>query len=131
MIEIARQKGFVRYVGDGSNHWSAAHMNDVARLYRLALEKSAPARYHAVGEEGVQLRAIADVLGKGLRCPFARSRPTRRRATSGGWPRSQAKTSARRASRRARAGLAADRTGIDRRPREARVGVKRFTRRLR
>jgi nucleoside-diphosphate-sugar epimerase len=69
VIEVARQKGFVGYVGDGSNHWSAAHVNDVARLYRLALEKNATARYHAVGEEGVQLRAIADVLGKGLRVP--------------------------------------------------------------
>ena len=82
VIQVARQKGFVAYVGDGSNHWSAAHVNDVARLYRLALDKNAthpsrdvPAspgpstRYHAVGEEGVPLRAIADVVGKGLRLP--------------------------------------------------------------
>ena len=69
VIQVARQKGFVGYVGDGSNHWSAAHVNDVARLYRLALEKNATGRYHAVGEEGVQLRMIADVLGKGLRVP--------------------------------------------------------------
>jgi nucleoside-diphosphate-sugar epimerase len=44
-------------------------VDDVARLYRLALEKNATARYHGVGEEGVQLRAIADVLGKGLGVP--------------------------------------------------------------
>jgi nucleoside-diphosphate-sugar epimerase len=69
VIGVARQKGFVAYVGEGTNHWSAAHVNDVARLYRLALEKNVTARYHAVGEEGVQLRAIADVVGKGLQVP--------------------------------------------------------------
>lgn len=81
VIEVARKKGFVAYVGDGANHWSAAHVNDVARLYRLALEKNAarpnrdvpaspdPPTYHAVGEEGVELRAIANVVGKGLRMP--------------------------------------------------------------
>jgi len=69
VIELARQKGFVAYVGEGANHWPAAHVNDVARLYRLALEKNVSARYHAVGEEGVQLRAIADVVGKGLGLP--------------------------------------------------------------
>ncbi len=69
VIELARQKGFVAYVGEGTNHWSAAHVDDVARLYRLALEKNVAARYHAVGEGGVQLRAIADVIGKGLRMP--------------------------------------------------------------
>jgi nucleoside-diphosphate-sugar epimerase len=70
VIEIARQKGFVGYLGEGDNHWSAAHVDDVARLYRLALEKGDTARYHAVGEEGVRLRAIADVLGMGLALPL-------------------------------------------------------------
>ncbi len=69
MIEVARQKGFVAYVGEGANHWSAAHVDDVARLYRLALEKDRAARYHAVGEEGVRVRALAEVVGKGLRLP--------------------------------------------------------------
>ncbi|WP_437925635.1 SDR family oxidoreductase [Sorangium sp. So ce291] len=69
VIEVARQKGFVGYVGEGTNHWSAAHVTDVARLYRLAVEKGDAARYHAVGEEGVRLRAIADVVGKGLGLP--------------------------------------------------------------
>ena len=69
VIAVARQKGFVGYVGEGVNHWSAAHVADVARLYRLALEKDRAARYHAVGEEGVRLRAIADVVGEGLRLP--------------------------------------------------------------
>jgi nucleoside-diphosphate-sugar epimerase len=69
VIETARSKGFVAYVGAGDNQWSAAHLDDVARLYRLALEKGVSARYHAVGEEGVPLRAIAEVVGKGLKLP--------------------------------------------------------------
>src|SRR5262249_3392479 len=69
LIQVARQKGFVGYLGDGSNHWSAAHVDDVARLYRLAFEKNATARYHALSEEGVPLRAIPNGLGKGLREP--------------------------------------------------------------
>jgi nucleoside-diphosphate-sugar epimerase len=69
VIAFARQNGFVGYVGEGVNHWSAAHVTDVARVYRLALEKNRAARYHAVGEEGVRLRAIADVVGEGLRLP--------------------------------------------------------------
>ena len=69
VIQLAREKGFVGHVGDGTNHWSAAHVDDVARLYRLALEKGVAARYHAVAEEGVQLSAIAAVLGKGLGLP--------------------------------------------------------------
>jgi nucleoside-diphosphate-sugar epimerase len=70
VISIAREKGFVAYVGEGSNCWPAAHVTDVARLYRLALEKTDDfARYQAVAEEGVPLREIAEVLGKGLRLP--------------------------------------------------------------
>lgn len=70
VIEVARQKGYVAYVGEGKNHWSAAHVDDVARLYRLALEKTdRMARYHAVAEEGVTLRAIGEVVGKGLKLP--------------------------------------------------------------
>jgi nucleoside-diphosphate-sugar epimerase len=69
VIEVARQKGFVGYVGEGTNHWSAAHVTDVARLYRLALEKGEAARYHAVGEEGVRLRAMAELVGRGLGLP--------------------------------------------------------------
>ena len=58
-IAIAREKGLCAYVGDGHNRWPAAHVSDVARLYRLAIEKAEPgARYHAVAEEGV---AASDV----------------------------------------------------------------------
>lgn len=70
LIATARQNGFVAYVGDGQNQWPAAHVSDVAPLYRLALEKTGRfTRYHAVAEEGVSARAMADVLGTGLRMP--------------------------------------------------------------
>lgn len=70
LIGIARQKGFSAYVGDGANRWSAAHVDDVARLYRLALENHhAGARWHAVAEEGVSTRLIAEALGEGLGIP--------------------------------------------------------------
>jgi nucleoside-diphosphate-sugar epimerase len=69
-VQLAREKGVSAYVGDGSNRWSAAHVNDVAHLYRLALEKhEAGSRYHAVSEEGVSMREIAEVIGKGLKVP--------------------------------------------------------------
>ena len=58
------------YVGDGRNRWPAAYVLDVARLYRLAIEKAAPdARYHAVAEEGVSLREIAEAVGRRLKLP--------------------------------------------------------------
>jgi nucleoside-diphosphate-sugar epimerase len=57
-------------VRDGLNRWPAVHVLDTARLYRLVLEKrEAGAKYHAVAEEGVRLRDIADVIGRGLKVP--------------------------------------------------------------
>lgn len=69
-IGMFLEKGACAYIGDGLNRWPAAHVLDVARLYRLALEKAeAGARYHAVAEEGVPMRAIAETLGRRLNLP--------------------------------------------------------------
>jgi nucleoside-diphosphate-sugar epimerase len=69
-IRTARKQGRVAYVGEGKNRLPAVHVSDVVRLYRLALEKGqAGSRYHAVGEEGVALRDIAEVIGAGLKMP--------------------------------------------------------------
>ena len=84
-VEIAREKGVSAYVGDGQNRWPAAHISDVARLYRLALEKRQPgARYHAVAEEGIALRDIAEVIGRGLKVPVV-SLSVEKAATHFGW----------------------------------------------
>ena len=69
-IMIAREEGFCAYIGEGLNRWPAAHVSDVARLYRLAIERAAPgAHYHAVAEEGISMRAIAETVGKRLGLP--------------------------------------------------------------
>ena len=74
-IELAREKGVSAYIGDGRNRWPAVHVLDAALLYRLALEKlekekqETGARYHAVAEEGVSMRDIAEVIGRGLKAP--------------------------------------------------------------
>ena len=76
LIGIAREKGVFAYVGDGASRFSAAHVSDVARLYRLALEKhEAGVRYNAVAEEGVPLRDIAEVIGRGLKVPVVSLSP--------------------------------------------------------
>jgi nucleoside-diphosphate-sugar epimerase len=69
-IAIAKEKGTFAYIGEGGNRFSAAHVSDVARLYRVVLEyKGAQTRFHAVAEEGLTMKAITDILGKKLNLP--------------------------------------------------------------
>jgi nucleoside-diphosphate-sugar epimerase len=72
LVGIARQRGTSGYVGDGSNRWPAVHRRDAARLVRLAVE-AAPAGsvLHAVDDEGVHFREVAEVIGRHVDVPTA------------------------------------------------------------
>jgi nucleoside-diphosphate-sugar epimerase len=84
LIALAREKGVSAYVAEGGNRWAAAHVSDVARLYRLALEKhEAGAKYHAVAEEGVPMRDIAETIGRGLKVPVVSLSPEKAAAHFG------------------------------------------------
>ncbi len=76
LVGIARQRGVAGYVGDGSNRWPAVHRSDAARLARLAVE-AAPAGsvLHAVADEGVPFREIAQAMGRHLGIPTASVTP--------------------------------------------------------
>jgi nucleoside-diphosphate-sugar epimerase len=76
LVGIARQRGVAGYVGDGTNRWPAVHRSDAARLTRLAVE-AAPAGsvLHAVGDEGVPFRLIAEAMGRHLGVPAASVAP--------------------------------------------------------
>jgi nucleoside-diphosphate-sugar epimerase len=76
MISLAPKKGVSAYVGDGLNRWPAVRRLDAANLFRLAFEKgSAGARYHAVAEEGMPVREIAEVVGRHLKVPVVTKSP--------------------------------------------------------
>jgi nucleoside-diphosphate-sugar epimerase len=83
-IAMYREKGACAYLGDGLNRWPAAYVLDVARLYRLAIEKAEPnAKYHAVAEQGVSMRDIAEAIGRRLKLPVKSIAPEEAQAFFG------------------------------------------------
>jgi nucleoside-diphosphate-sugar epimerase len=70
LVNIAREKGFSAYIGEGLNQWNAVHRLDAACLYRLALENATPrARYHGSAEEAITVKSIAEAIGEQLNIP--------------------------------------------------------------
>lgn len=86
LTQVAREKGVSAYLGDGSMRWAAAPLKDVAHLYRLVTERTGPGFtvYHAVQEEGVSMKAVAETLGRGLNVPV-RSLDAAEAAEHFGW----------------------------------------------
>ncbi len=70
LVNIAREKGFSGYIGEGNNRWNAVHRLDAAQLFRLALENAtAGERYHGTAEEAVTVKSIAEAIGRKLEIP--------------------------------------------------------------
>jgi nucleoside-diphosphate-sugar epimerase len=76
IVGVAREKGVSAYIGDGEHRWAAVHRSDAARLVRLGLERApSGSRLHAVAEEGVSTKAIAEAIGRGLHLPVTSVAP--------------------------------------------------------
>lgn len=76
LVAVARKQGVSGYIGDGLNRWPAVHRSDAARVVALGLQKaSAETVLHAVSEEGVSTRAIAEAIGRGLDVPVTAVAP--------------------------------------------------------
>lgn len=84
LIGVARKNGYAAYVGDGANRWPAVHTLDAARLYRLAIEKApAGSRLHAVDDEGVAFKTIAEAIATGAGVPAKSVSPDEAKALVG------------------------------------------------
>ncbi|MCU1479895.1 MAG: 3-beta hydroxysteroid dehydrogenase [Subtercola sp.] len=76
IVDAAKTSGVSGYIGDGTNHWPAVHRTDAARVVRLGLEKAAPGTLlHAIGEEAIATRTIAEAIGRGLGLPVSSIAP--------------------------------------------------------
>jgi nucleoside-diphosphate-sugar epimerase len=85
LVELAKETGVSAYIGEGEHRWPAVHRRDAARLFALALELGRPGQcLHAVAEEGLPLRSIAQAIGDGLNVPV-RSVPAEDAAAHFGW----------------------------------------------
>jgi nucleoside-diphosphate-sugar epimerase len=71
IVDADRTHGAAAYIGDGANRWPAVHRSDAARLMRLGIERApAGSVLHAVGEQGVTIRDLAEAIGRGLELPL-------------------------------------------------------------
>lgn len=86
IVDADRSQGAAAYVGDGENRWAAVHRSDAARLVRLGIEHApAGSVLHAVGEQGVPMRDIAEAIGERLKLPTAAISPDEAAARFGGF----------------------------------------------
>lgn len=76
VIRLAKEKGVSAYLGDGMNRWAGVHRSDAGRLYRLVLEQGVTEQaYHAVADEGITFKEIAEVIGRQLGLPVESREP--------------------------------------------------------